>query len=86
MAIKIKVNNDDTSGLNKKWIRNSLLILGLAFTLIGLVHIFCIAVKPNGYEKIVFILGDHYIQQLFFGALFLTCFYVIKNSKPVNSN
>ena len=86
MRIKITFNNNDKLSLNKRWIRTVLLVIGTLFTSIALAQIFCIAVKPEGYEKVVFMLGDKYVQQLCFGILFFFCYYVIKKSTPVNSN
>ena len=86
MRVKITINNNDKLSLNKRWIRTLLLVAGILFTFIALAQIFCIAVKPTGYEKVVFMLGDKYVQQLCFGILFFFCYYVIKKSTPVNSN
>lgn len=84
MRIKIKINNDDTLNLNKRWIRNIFLIFGLVFTSVALTQIFCIAIKPKGYENIIFTLGGKYIRQLCFGIIFLITYYGIKNSNPIN--
>jgi hypothetical protein len=81
MKIKIKVNNDVPPQLNKKWVRNLLLIFASFMTIIALVQIVCLIVKPKGYEKVVFLLGDRYIEQLSFGLLCLYLYYMFKQAK-----
>ena len=84
--MQIKFNNEDQIHLNKKWIRVLLLIFGFLFAFISLVQIFCILFKPHDYEDIVSILGNKYVQQLLLSVLCFVSYYLIKNSKPVNSN
>ena len=86
MKVNIKFNNDDKHNINKKWIRVTLLILGLLFSIVALTQIFCIVFKPDGYQRIVDMLGNQYIKQLLFGILFIGTYYVIKNSNPVKPN
>lgn len=83
--MRIKFNMDDTMHLNKRWIRTTILVFASIYLMLSLAHIFCIVFRPDGYEKIVFILGDRYLVQLFMGLLFLSCYFVIKYSKPVDS-
>ena len=84
--MQIKFTNDDKLGLNKKWIRTIVLILGLVLFSIGLTHIFLIIIKPKDYEKTVGILGDNYVKQVCSGLLFIITYFVLKKSKPVNPN
>ena len=53
MKIKIKLNNDDSFNLNRKWITMTLLFFGLLMTLVALTEIFCIGVKPENYQNII---------------------------------
>ena len=50
--MQIKFTNDDKLGLNKKWIRTIFLVLGLAFSIVALTHIFLIVIKPKDYEEL----------------------------------
>lgn len=84
--MKITFNNNDTHNLNRKPIKTSLLIFGGVMTAFALTQIVCLLFKPVGYEKIVSALGNKYIMQLLFGVFAFWCYYLIKNSKPVNSN
>jgi hypothetical protein len=84
-AMRIKFNMDDTMHLNKRWIKNTILVFAFTYFIISFAHIFLIVFKPGGYEKIVFVLGDRYLVQMFMGLLFLSCYFVIKYSKPVDS-
>jgi len=86
MRIKFTFNNEDKIHLNKKWIKVLLLIFGFLFAVISFVQIFCIRFKPHDYEDIVSILGNKYVQQLLISVLCFVSYYLIKNSKPVNSN
>lgn len=70
MRIKIKVTNDDRLNLNKRWIRNIFLIVGITFITTALSRIFLITVKPKGYENILAVLGNEYLFQLILGILF----------------
>ena len=79
--IKIVFSNNVPENLNKRWIRIVLLIFGLIFTLKALTEIFCLIVKPKGYEKIVDMLGNKYIEQLIIGVLALSCYYLFKKQK-----
>lgn len=81
--MRIKFNMDDTLHLNKRWFRTLLLVFSLLLLTISLTHIFCIIFKPEGYEKITFVLGESYIQQLLMGLLVLATYFVIKNSNPL---
>ena len=81
--MRIKFNMDDTLHLNKRWFRTLLLVFSLLLLAISLTHIFCIIFKPKGYQKIIFVLGESYIQQLLMGLLVLATYFVIKNSNPV---
>jgi hypothetical protein len=76
---------DDTLHLNKKSIRTTLLVFSFLYLIIALAHIFCMVFKPNGYEKIIFVLGENYIGQSLMGLLCLTTYFVLKNSKPVKA-
>ena len=81
--MRIKFNMDDTLHLNKRWVRTLLLVFSLLLLAISLTHIFCVIFKPEGYEKIIFVLGESYMQQLLMGLLVLATYFVIKNSNPI---
>jgi len=82
--MRVKFNNNDTYGLNKKPTRILILSLALIFTLLALIQIFCKIFRPFGYERVVSTLENRYIVQLFFGASLLALYFIIKNSKPTN--
>jgi len=76
--MKVVYKNEGGEQYNKRWVRVILLIFGSLMTLIALTQIFCLVVKPNGYEQIVDVLGDKYIQQLIIGLLFLVSYYLFR--------
>jgi hypothetical protein len=76
--MKVVFKNEGGEQYNKRWVRIILLVFGSLMTFIALTQIFCLIVKPKGYEQIVNVLGNKYIQQLIIGLLFLVSYYLFK--------
>jgi hypothetical protein len=79
--MRIKFNNEDKLGLNKKWIRKIILTAGVVFTAMALIEILNIIFQPKDYQLIISTLGEHYILRLIIGILFLISWYLIKKIK-----
>ena len=85
MRVKIKFNNDDTFNLkNNKILMGFILVLGTVAFLFSFVQIFCLIVKPKGYEMIIQAGGGRYIVQFLMGAFFIGTYILIKKSNTVN--
>lgn len=73
MKFKLLVDNEEQYNLvNKTWIKTLLLVVGSLSMAAFLIQVFCLVVKPKGYEIILQAGGGNYVMQFVLGFFFFS--------------